>query len=103
MDLERLGFRLVLGHVGADRRAVARGGDFPEIEHGRSGAAGAVERSVGVGGGRFGRREPRQGVVDLAQQGGHAGLLGQDAGEKVGERWSFLFGLLRGQDLGSYG
>ena len=34
MDLERLGFRLVLGHVGADRGAVARGGDFPEIEHG---------------------------------------------------------------------
>ena len=34
MDFERLGFRLVLGHVGADRRAVARGGDFPEIEHG---------------------------------------------------------------------
>src|SRR5580658_3795789 len=34
MHLERLGFRLILGHVGADRRAVARGGDFPEIEHG---------------------------------------------------------------------
>jgi hypothetical protein len=25
-------------------------------------------------------------------------LLGQDPGEKVGERWSFLFGPLRGQD-----
>ena len=56
-------------------------------------------RGVGVGCRGFGRREPRQGVVDLTQQGGHAGLLGQDAGEKVGERWSFLFGPLRGQDL----
>ena len=103
MDLERLRFRLVLGHVGADRRAVARGGDFPEIEHGESGVAGAVGGSVGVGCGGSGRREPRQGVVDLAQQGGHAGLLGQDAGEKVGERWSFLFGPLRGQDLDHMG
>src|SRR5271168_2843177 len=33
MDFERLGFRLVLRHVDADRRAVARGGDFPEVEH----------------------------------------------------------------------
>ena len=65
--------------------------------------AGAVGGSVGVGCGGFGRREPRQGVVDLAQQGGHAGLLGQDAGEKVGERWSFLFGPLRGQDLDHMG
>ena len=47
----------------------------------------------------FGRRKPHQGVVDLSQQGGHAGLLGQDAGEKVGEGWSFLFGPLRGEDL----
>src|ERR1700727_102749 len=33
MDLEGFGLGRVLGHVGADRRAVARGGDFPEIEH----------------------------------------------------------------------
>jgi hypothetical protein len=65
--------------------------------------AGAVCRGGGVGCGGFGRREPHQGVVDLAQQGGHAGLLGQDAGEKVGERWSFLFGPLRGQDLDHMG
>ena len=103
MDLERLRFRLVLGHVGADRRAVARGGDFPEIEHRESGVAGAVDGSVGVGCGGFGRREPRQGVVDLTQQGGHSGLLGQDACEKVGERWSFLFGPLWGQDLDHMG
>ena len=51
----------------------------------------------------FGRREPRQRVVDLPQQGGHAGLLGQDACEKVGERWPFLFGPLRGQDLDHMG
>jgi hypothetical protein len=56
-----------------------------------------------VGCGGFGRREPRQGLVDPAQQGGHSGLLGQDAGEKVGERWSFLFGPLRGQDLDHMG
>jgi hypothetical protein len=96
MDFERLGFRLVLGHVGANRRAVARGGDFPEIKHRESGAAGAVDGSVGRGG--SGRREPRQGVVDLAQQAGHAGLLRQNACEQVGERWSFLFGPFRGQD-----
>jgi hypothetical protein len=60
---------------------------------------GAVGGSVGVSRGGLHRREARQGVVDLAQQGGHAGLLGQDAGEKVGERWSFLFGSFRGQDL----
>jgi hypothetical protein len=66
--------------------------------------AGAVGGSVGVGcGGRFGRGEPRQGVRDLTHQSGHAGLLGQDAGEKVGERWSFLFGPLRGQDLDHMG
>ena len=56
-----------------------------------------------MGCGGFGKREPRQGVVDLAQQGGHAGLLGQDAGEKVGERWPFWFGPLRGQDLDQMG
>ena len=33
VDLEGFGLGRVLGHVGADRRAVARGGDFPEIEH----------------------------------------------------------------------
>jgi hypothetical protein len=43
--------------------------------------------------------EARQGIVDLAQQGGHSGLLGQDACEKVGEGWSFLFAPLWGQDL----
>ncbi len=56
-----------------------------------------------MGCGGFGRGEPHQGVVDLAQQGGHSGLLGQDAGEKVGERWSFLFGPFRGQDLDHMG
>ncbi len=56
-----------------------------------------------MGCGGFGRREPRQGVVDLAQQGGHAGLLGQDAGEKVGERWAYMFGALWGQDLDHMG
>jgi hypothetical protein len=64
---------------------------------------GAVGGSVGVGCGSFGRRKPRQGVVDLAQQAGHSGLLGEDAGEKVGERWSFLFWPLRGQDLDHMG
>jgi hypothetical protein len=65
---------------------------------------GTVGGGVGVGcGGRVGRRESHQGVVDLAQQGGHAGLLGQDAGEKVGERWSFLIGPLRGQNLDQMG
>jgi hypothetical protein len=39
------------------------------------------------------RREARQGVVDLAQQGGHSGLLGQDACEKVGEGWSYRSGV----------
>jgi hypothetical protein len=48
-------------------------------------------------------REPHHGFVDLTQQGGHAGLLGQDAGEKVGEGWSFLFGPLRGQNLDQMG
>ena len=65
--------------------------------------SGAVGESVGVGCGVLRRGEARQGVVDLAQQGGHVGLLGQDAGEKVGERWSFLFGPLRGQDLDHMG
>ena len=51
-----------------------------------------------MGCGGFGRREPHQGAVDLAQQGGHAGLLSQDTCEKVGEGWSFLFGPFRGQD-----
>ena len=60
---------------------------------------GAVGGSVGVSRGGLRRREPRQGVVDLAQHRDHSGLLGQDAGEKVGERWSFLFGPLRGEDL----
>ena len=56
-----------------------------------------------MGCGGFGRREPHQGVVDLTQQGGHAGLLGEDAGEKIGERWAFLFRPLRGQDLDHVG
>ena len=64
---------------------------------------GAVGGSVGVSRGGLRRREARQGVVDLAQQGGHAGLLSQDAGEKVGEGWSFLFGPLRGEDLDHMG
>jgi hypothetical protein len=49
------------------------------------------------------RRKPRQGVVDLPEQGGHSGLLRQNAGEKVGEGWSFLFGTLWGQDLNHMG
>jgi hypothetical protein len=49
--------------------------------------------------GGFGRRKARQDVVDLAHEGGHAGLLGQNAAEEVGKRWALLFLPLRGQDL----
>ena len=47
MDRERLGFRLVLGHVGADRRAIARGGDFPEIEHGDQACTAPLAETLG--------------------------------------------------------
>src|SRR6202453_2434011 len=67
-----------------------------------SGVSG-VGGSVGVGCGGLRRREARQGVVDLAEQGGHARLLREDAGEEVGERWAFLFGPVRGQDLDHMG
>ena len=65
--------------------------------------AGAVGGGAGLGCVGFGRRKTHQGVVDLAHEGGHAGLLGQNPGEEVGERWPFLFGPLRGQDLDHMG
>jgi hypothetical protein len=58
-----------------------------------------MEGSIDVCCCRLYRRKAGQDVVDLAHEGGHAGLLGQNAAQEVGKRWALLFLPLRGQDL----